>query len=76
MIPENPLNQYPSVRKVLYVIQWVVSGLQTIAAAYFAASGTAIDDLPKWYVISLAVLPVLWTYLGRTAETNVNTTDQ
>ncbi len=66
----NPLDNLPQVRKVLYVIQWVLNGVATVLGAYFAAVGRDIDRLPEWYVVSLAVLPVLWTYLGITASKN------
>ena len=66
----NPLEQYPSVRRALYTVQWILNGLATVLGAYFAATGTATDALPQWYVIGLAVLPVLWTYLGLTAAAN------
>ena len=66
----NPLDNLPQVRKVLYVIQWVLNGIATVLGAYFATKGTPVDRLPEWYVVSLAVLPVLWTYLGITASQN------
>jgi uncharacterized membrane protein YhdT len=67
----NPLDNLPQVRKVLYVIQWVVTGIQTVLGAFFAvATDRGVDQLPEWYVISLAIAPVLWTYLGLTASKN------
>ena len=66
----NPLDSLPQVRKVLYVIQWVLNGVATVLGAYFVAVGKDLDRLPEWYVVSLAVLPVLWTYLGITASKN------
>jgi hypothetical protein len=67
----NPLDQYPAVRKALYLLQWVVNGVLAVAGAVFAVQDTAIDALPEWYVLTLAIGPVLWTYLGITAQTNV-----
>jgi len=67
----NPLDNYPQIRRVLYAIQWLVNGVLTLAGAYFLISQTAPDDLPHWYVYTLALAPVLWTYLGITAQTNV-----
>lgn len=67
----NPLDQYPAIRKALYVVQWVVNGVLAVAGAVFLARGTALDALPEWYVLALAVGPVLWSYLGLTAQTNV-----
>lgn len=67
----NPLEQYPGVRKALYTLQWIANGVLTIAGIVFAANGTAIDSLPKWYVLALAIAPALWAYLGLTASANV-----
>lgn len=66
----NPLDNYPSVRAALYMIQWVVNGVLTIAGVVFATRGVAVENLPEWYVLTLAVAPVLWTYLGVTAQSN------
>jgi len=71
----NPLDQHPEIRRYLYIVQWVVNGILTVAGAYFLIDGTAIEDLPKWYVIAVGVAPVLWTYLGITAQTNVTPND-
>lgn len=60
----------PKIRKTLYTIQYIVNGVLTVAGAFFAATGQA-DSLPSWYVVALAVGPVLWTYLGLTASNNV-----
>lgn len=70
----NPLDQYPQARKALYMVQWVANGVLTIAGIVFATNGTALDALPKWYVLALAIAPALWTYLGITAQTNVDKT--
>lgn len=67
----NPLNSRPQIRNALYIVQWLVNGVLTVAGAYFAIDGTGLDALPRWYVVALAVGPVLWTYLGLTASANV-----
>ena len=67
----NPLDSYPRAREVAYLIQWVVNGVLTIAAVVFATLGTSLEDLPPWYVLTLAIAPALWTYLGLTAQHNV-----
>jgi hypothetical protein len=67
----NPLDEYPQVRKFLYLIQWLVNGVLVVAGAIFLAQQRSLDSLPEWYVITTAVAPVLWTYLGITAQTNV-----
>lgn len=66
----NPLDQYPQIRSALYTVQWVVNGVLTVAGVVFVANGTNLDALPQWYVLALAVAPVLWTYLGLTAQQN------
>lgn len=66
----NPLDNMPQVRKVLYVIQWVVTGIQTVLSAWFAIGDRPMDRWPEWFVASLAIAPVLWTYLGVTASKN------
>lgn len=71
----NPLDRFPRVREALYLIQWVVTGAQTVLSAYFTfALGQSVDSWPEWFLASLAVAPVLWTYLGITAKGNVTTT--
>jgi hypothetical protein len=71
----NPLDKYPAVRSALYLVQWLVTGIQTVLSAYFAFS-IGVDgmaDWPRWFLGSLAVAPVLWTYLGLTAQANTVT---
>lgn len=68
----NPLDNLPQVRKVLYVLQWVVTGIQAVLSAYFTTvADRPMDRWPEWFIASLAVGPVLWTYLGITASSNV-----
>ena len=64
----NPLDSLPRVRAALYAVQWIANGVLTIAAIVFATNGTAIDALPRWYVLAIAIAPALWTYLGITAQ--------
>ena len=66
----NPLDQYPGIRKALYTVQWLVNGVLTIAGVVFLTRGTSTENLPDWYVLALAIAPVLWTYLGLTAQAN------
>lgn len=73
----NPLDRFPRIREGLYLIQWVVTGAQTVLSAYFTfALGQSVDSWPEWFLASLAVAPVLWTYLGITAKGNVSTTQE
>lgn len=67
----NPLDNYPSIRSGLYLTQWIVTGIQTVLSAFFAFQLGSPDDWPRWFLASLAVAPVLWAYLGITAQTNV-----
>lgn len=67
----NPLDDYPVVRKALYFVQWLVTGVQTVLSAFFAFHFGAVDGWPQWFLASLAVTPVLWAYLGVTAQRNV-----
>ena len=69
----NPLDQYPQIRQALYLVQWVVNGVLTVAGVVFVTLGTDLDSLPSWYVLTLAVTPALWTYLGITAQSNTPT---
>lgn len=69
----NPLNEYPGLRKALYLIQWVANGVLVVTGAVLVATNTPFDDVPQWYSIALASGPILWTYLGLTAQQNVST---
>lgn len=67
----NPLDRYPAVRQVLYLAQWLITGIQSVFSAYFAFAEGTPEDWPRWFLASLAVGPVFWAYFGRTAQTNV-----
>lgn len=71
----NPLSNYPGVREVLYVVQWTITGIQTVLSAYFAFARPEMDSWPTWFLASLAVAPVLWAYLGITAQSNITPSD-
>lgn len=62
----NPLEQYPSVRRFLYFVQWVTTGLTGVLGVIFTARG----DVPDWYTIAVAVLAFVWSYTGLTAQAN------
>lgn len=66
----NPLDQYPAIRQALYLVQWLTTGAQTVLATFFAFQMGTPDDWPRWFLATLAVTPVLWAYLGITAQTN------
>lgn len=65
----NPLDNYPGVRKALYLIQWLVNGVTGVMGIIFTAQG----ESPAWYVLTVACLAFLWTYAGITAQSNVQT---
>jgi 4-hydroxybenzoate polyprenyltransferase len=67
----NPLDQYPKLRKALYLAQWVLNGVTGVLGIVFTAQG----DTPEWYVLTVAVLAFVWTYAGITAQTNVTPTE-
>lgn len=72
----NPLNDYPKVREVLLAVQWVANGIQVVLGALFAfIYGPDLANWPVWFLASLAVAPVLWSYLGFTAQRNVTGND-
>jgi hypothetical protein len=64
----TPLEQYPQARKVLYTIQWTVSGAMLLLGVTFAALDSGV---PEWYAVTSAVLSALWAYTGVTAAQNV-----
>jgi len=66
----NPLDRYPAIRAALYLVQWIANGVLSVAGVVFLTIGTAAEDLPLWYILSVAIGPVLWTYLGVTAQAN------
>lgn len=67
----NPLDQYPSVRRFLYFVQWLLNGATGVAGIVFVSQG----DVPDWYTITVAALAFVWTYTGLTAQSNVTDPD-
>lgn len=63
----NPLDEYPKVRKILYDVQWVISGVMVLIATGYGVAG---EVLPRWYGITAAVLSAFWAYTGITARGN------
>lgn len=63
----NPLNAYPRVRKALYTLQFIVSGILLLLGIGYGAAG---NELPQWYAVTSAVAAALWSYLGITAANN------
>lgn len=71
----NPLNNHPKIRQGALNAQWLVTGAQTVGGALFAFMYGSPADWPVWFLGSLAVAPVLWAYLGLTAQGNVTGID-
>lgn len=67
----NPLDRYPAVRAALYMVQWIFNGITVVLSAVFTFTTGMPDDWPRWFLGILAVAPVIWTYLGLTAQANV-----
>lgn len=66
----NPLNEYPAIRKALYTVQFVVSGVLLLIGVGYGATGA---DIPQWYTVASVVTAALWSYLGLTAASNTPT---
>lgn len=63
----NPLDEYPEVRKAMYLVQWVVNGGLGIAGIVL----TILGESPQWFIILTAVFNFVWTYSGVTAQNNI-----
>jgi len=69
----NPLNEYPEVRRTLYILQWAVSLVMGVLGIVLSVNGDGVSDLPTWYVTTGLVLSFVWSYTGITAQQNVPT---
>lgn len=70
---QNPLNEHPKIRKAVYTIQWIGSGvLGALGVALFAIDP---NDIPLWYTVAVGVVSFAWTYTGFTANRNVTGND-
>jgi len=68
----NPVNSNPEVRKYLYLLQWVLSGVSGVLGIVLAANTDGgVSSMPGWYVTANLVLAFVWTYTGLTAQSNV-----
>lgn len=63
----NPLDEYPRARKVLYLVQWVITGILGVIAVVLVALG----ESPLWFVIANGAFNFIWSYAGVTAQGNV-----
>lgn len=68
----NPLADSPQIRKALYTIQYVVSGVMLLLGVAWATLPDT--SVPQWYITTSAVLSALWAYTGITAAANTDTT--
>lgn len=64
----NPLDQYPGVRKALYLIQWITSGIMGVLGIVFLNDSE--PGVPSQYTLAGLILAFVWTYTGITAQTN------
>lgn len=70
----NPLDRYPRVREVAYLVWWVASGVVGTAMAVYVAQPA--EALPDWVLIAALVVSYSGVYLGFTAQRNVTGTDE
>lgn len=66
----NPLDEYPQLRKILYLVQWVVSALLFIITAVVLV--VTDGDVPTWLAATTAGFNAFTALTGRTAETRVS----
>ena len=64
----NPLEDYPQVRKTLYLVMFVLGAALGAAQVGFGAANV---DQPTWLIVTLSVYAFLSSYLGLTAATNL-----
>lgn len=69
----NPLNEYPRIRKAVYAVQWVVSGV--LGATGVALLAIDPHNIPLWYTIATGVVAFATVYTGVTANRNVTGND-
>ena len=68
----NPLDQYPAIRRYLYLVQWVVNLVMGVIAVVLLAKG----QTPESFIIVTAAFNFIWTYTGLTAQGNVTETNR
>ena len=64
----NPLDEYPQIRKALYIAQWTVN----LVLGAVAVVLTSLGESPAWFIIASGVFNFIWSYAGLTAQNNVN----
>ena len=64
----NPLDQYPKVRAVLYLIQWIASGVLFVASAVVLA--VTQGEAPLWLTATTLGFNAFTAYTGLTAQKN------
>ena len=68
----NPLDQYPVIRRYLYLVQWVANLVMGVIAVVLVTKGLN----PEWFIILTAAFNFIWTYTGLTAQGNVTETNR
>lgn len=66
----NPLEQYPQIRKALYLIQWIVNLVMGALGIVFLNDST--PGVPQWFTVAGLVLAFVWAYSGLTAQNNTH----
>lgn len=66
----NPLEQYPAVRKVLYIVQWLANLVMGVLGIVFL--NDADPGVPQEFTVTGLVLAFVWTYTGLTAASNTS----
>jgi len=69
---ENPLNNHPRAREIVYAIWWTLSGAAGVALMVFTAQP---EPVPEWLTWTVGGLAFAGTYLGFTAQRNVTGND-
>lgn len=64
----NPLDQYPGVRKALYLIQWIANGIMGVLGIVFLNDSE--PGVPSQFTLAGLILAFVWTFTGITAQTN------
>lgn len=64
----NPLEQYPEVRRIMYLAQWIVNGVIGLAGVVLVTLG----ESPLWFVVVTAAFNFIWSYAGMAAQGNIH----
>lgn len=65
----NLLENYPGIRKVLYVAQWLTNLVMGILGIVFL--NDSHEGVPSQFTLAGLIAAFVWTYTGITASSNV-----